>query len=161
MTRRFRPSKLPVKLAGSWRTTTTGVAVCAKQWRHGCHRLFAAIMAHGDPSQPLMLWQEFHQDLAEDLLHRGISAEAADGCVLRELDRALETMGGASLKTLHLPAPPQESPEVRILHSIVNFSIKSSMPCALISAFSRFPSLLQYHSISDYRTTTHPDTGSN
>ncbi|PAA80832.1 hypothetical protein BOX15_Mlig019542g1 [Macrostomum lignano] len=71
-------------------------------------RLFAAILAHGDPSDPLKLWQEFVKEMAADLLHQGYSTEAAEGSVLRELERLLEVMDGSPLSVYGLPEPPAE-----------------------------------------------------
>ncbi|PAA92237.1 hypothetical protein BOX15_Mlig005928g1 [Macrostomum lignano] len=68
-------------------------------------RLFAAILSHGDSSDPAKLWQEFSGELAGDLLHQGYSPEAAESEVLRELQKLLNTMGGAELPAYGLPEP--------------------------------------------------------
>ncbi|PAA48122.1 hypothetical protein BOX15_Mlig001947g5 [Macrostomum lignano] len=71
-------------------------------------RLFAAILTHGNPSDPPKLWCEFSSDMAGDLLHQGYSTEAAESEVLRQLENFLETMGGSELPAYGLPKPRVE-----------------------------------------------------
>uniref|UniRef100_A0A1I8G2F6 ATP-dependent DNA helicase n=1 Tax=Macrostomum lignano TaxID=282301 RepID=A0A1I8G2F6_9PLAT len=75
-------------------------------------RLFAAILSHGDSSDPAKLWQEFSGELAGDLLHQGYSPEAAESEVLRELQKLLDTMGGAELPAYGLPEPHVQPDQV-------------------------------------------------
>ncbi|PAA58354.1 hypothetical protein BOX15_Mlig032255g8, partial [Macrostomum lignano] len=78
-------------------------------------RLFAAILAHGDPSDPVKLWEEFSREMAGDLLHQGLSAEAAMAEVLRSLQKRLERMGGSELSAYGLPQPLAEPDQTRLL----------------------------------------------
>ncbi len=74
--------------------------------------LFATILSHCQPAEPLALWEHFKDDLCQDLLHEArrqtdtrnfkITVEQ-DG--LRHIQKLLHRCG-VSLKKFHLPEPP-------------------------------------------------------
>ena len=106
-----------------WRLTMREAA--ATRMPAALRRLFAAILTHGDPSDPAEIWREFREDMMSDLLRHGWSAEEAEGRVLRRLAARVEAMGGAQLLSAYgLPDAPAETCDVSSAGLTVGFKAR-------------------------------------
>ena len=75
---------------------------------HSLRTLFAVLLVHTVPSNPLQLWNNFENHLCEDFAHQGFTSQQCKNKTLVCIGDIVWSMNGTSLEMYGLPKPDRQ-----------------------------------------------------